>query len=96
VKSNKNCNLENLEENNLYSILNIKENATKEEIKKSFRNLSKIYHPDKGGTTEEFLKIYKSYQILINDTCKSFYDQFSIESFSLIELILKEEDHIID
>jgi curved DNA-binding protein CbpA len=29
-----------------YKILEVEENATDDEIKKSFRNLSKRYHPD--------------------------------------------------
>ncbi len=31
---------------NYYEILNIKEDATDEEIKKAYRKLSKEYHPD--------------------------------------------------
>ena len=32
-----------------YKTLNINRNATQDEIKKSFRQLSKQHHPDKGG-----------------------------------------------
>lgn len=99
LKNNKNnskktklYNLDELQKNNLYSILNVKENASKEEIKKSYRELSKIYHPDKGGCAEDFLNLNRAYKILMHDTWKNLYDQFSIESFSMIDIILKEDE----
>lgn len=84
--------LDELHKSNLYSILNVKENATKEQIKKSYRDLSKIYHPDKGGCPEDFLNLNKAYKILMNDNCRNLYDQFSVESFNMIEIILKENE----
>ncbi|CAA6809391.1 MAG: DnaJ-class molecular chaperone CbpA [uncultured Sulfurovum sp.] len=38
---------------NPYEILGISENSTKQEIKKAYRNLAKIYHPDLTLTKEE-------------------------------------------
>ena len=37
-----------------YKTLNINRNATQDEVKKSFRNLSKQHHPDKGGDENIF------------------------------------------
>ncbi len=90
-KSKKQYDLDELEKNNLYLILNIKENATKEEIKKSYRDLSKKLHPDKGGLADDFVKLNKAYKILTNETCRVLYDQFSVDSFNMIDIILKEE-----
>ena len=48
----------------LYEVLEIKQNATLQEIKKSYRNLAKKYHPDKNqerNTTEHFRKINYAY-----------------------------------
>lgn len=48
-----------------YKILEVEENASDEEIKKSYRNLSKKYHPDlnpEGG--EKFKEISEAYEIL--------------------------------
>lgn len=43
---------------------------TLKELKVAFRQLAKIYHPDKGGSTEVFLCIHDSYKILL-DFCHS-------------------------
>lgn len=84
-------NLEECEENNLYIILNLNENASKEDIKKAYRELSRKFHPDKCGSSEQFLKINQAYNILSNETCKNLYDQYSFNSFSMIDIILREE-----
>ena len=46
--------MENLD---LYQILNINKNSDINEIKKAYKKLVKIHHPDKGGKKEEFEKI---------------------------------------
>ena len=43
-----------------------KEYETISDIKKHFRELSKKYHPDKGGTDEQFRELYNEYEYLIN------------------------------
>lgn len=48
-----------------YKILEVEENASEDEIKKSYRNLSKKYHPDlnpEGG--EKFKEINEAYEVL--------------------------------
>ena len=50
-----------------YLILEIKPGATKEEIKKSFRRLAHIHHPDKGGDAEIFKKMSEAYNELMKD-----------------------------
>lgn len=48
-----------------YKILEVNENSTDEDIKKSFRNLSKKYHPDVNPNgTEKFKEINEAYEIL--------------------------------
>jgi curved DNA-binding protein CbpA len=59
----------------LYEILGIQTNATKEQITKAYRKLAKIYHPDKiNGNTEKFQQINYAYNILICDNVKVQYD----------------------
>lgn len=84
--------LSELEQQNLYFLLELKENADKENIKKAYKNLSRVCHPDKGGDPEKFDKINKAYRILSNDFCRKLYDKFSYSAMSILEYILTLED----
>jgi molecular chaperone DnaJ len=64
--------------NNPYEVLGLKEGATKEEIKKSYRELVKRYHPDKhqdnplGDLAEEKMReINAAYDELMNGNASS-------------------------
>jgi DnaJ-class molecular chaperone len=61
---------------NLYDILNIPKNATKKDIKNSYRKLALKYHPDKNSQCDPviFQKINEAYTILSNDNKKKIYD----------------------
>ena len=59
---------------NLYKILGVTKKATKEDIKKAYREKSKIHHPDKGGSEEEFNSISESYRVLVDDAKRKRYD----------------------
>jgi len=50
--------------NDDWKILKLKPPKTKSEIKKQFYRLAKIYHPDKGGSQEDFIKLKSSYENL--------------------------------
>jgi curved DNA-binding protein CbpA len=74
----------------LYQVLEIKPNVTLQEIKKSYRRLAKLYHPDKNNdidTTEKFRKINYAYEILSDDKSRKKYnamnnlDQTKFEKF---------------
>ncbi len=62
--------------NNLYMILGVERDATPEEIKKAYRALSKIHHPDVGGDPEEFRKLQEAYDCLMDDAKRKRYDEF--------------------
>ena len=51
-------------EKNLYEELGLKQNATKSEIKSSYRSLVKQHHPDAGGEKERFLAIQNAWETL--------------------------------
>jgi DnaJ-class molecular chaperone len=63
---------------NLYNILEVPETASSEEIKKAYRRLSMLHHPDKNGnsleSTEKFQKISEAYEVLGDADKKQEYD----------------------
>ncbi len=60
-----------------YNILGVDKKATKDDIKKAFRNLAHKYHPDKKtGDDSKFKEINEAYSILSDDSKRAQYDQF--------------------
>lgn len=59
---------------NYYEVLEISEDASPEEIKKSFRRLASKHHPDKGGDTAKFQEIQAAYDTLSDPQKKNQYD----------------------
>lgn len=61
-----------------YKILNLKIDATEEQIRKSFRKLAAIHHPDKNNgskvSEENFKQLLSAYEILSNKEKRSQYD----------------------
>jgi len=61
-----------------YALLEIKRNATSEEIKKAYRHLAKMYHPDSNiGNTEaeeKIKEINEAYEVLSDEKKKKKYD----------------------
>ena len=62
-------------EKNLYEELGLKKNATKSEIKSSYRSLVKQHHPDAGGEKERFLAIQNAWETLNDPIKKEQYDR---------------------
>ena len=62
-------------EKNLYEELGLKKNATKNEIKSSYRSLVKKHHPDAGGEKERFLAIQNAWETLNDPIKKEQYDR---------------------
>ena len=58
----------------LYTILGIERDATSDQIKKAYRKLSKIHHPDKGGDSQLFVEIQVAYEILMDEDTRANYD----------------------
>ena len=73
-----------------YKILELKENCTREEIKKKFHSLSLKYHPDKNnGEDSHFKKISEAYETLYDNEKRKRYNIQRL--FKNIEFT--EEDH---
>ncbi|BGP15680.1 hypothetical protein JCM10213_006149 [Rhodosporidiobolus nylandii] len=58
-----------------YKILGVTSDATDVELKKAYRKMSLIHHPDKGGDEVMFKEISESYQILSDPQKRSMVDQ---------------------
>ena len=67
---------------NLYEELGLKKNATKIEIKSSYRSLVKKHHPDKGGEKETFLAIQNAWETLNDPIKKEKYDKKLFSSYT--------------
>lgn len=62
-----------------YKLLGVSKNASKEEIKKAYKQLAKKYHPDMNkdsGATEKFKEINEAASVLGDDQKRQHYDQF--------------------
>jgi curved DNA-binding protein CbpA len=75
---------------NPYSILNIPNNASIEEIQKSYKLLSRSFHPDKQVQNREeaqqyFIKLKGAYDILIDPILKFVYDHFGYDGIIFIK-----------
>lgn len=56
-----------------YEVLGLQKSASKDEIKKAYRKLSKQYHPDlnkEAGAEEKFKEIAEAYEVLSDDQKK--------------------------
>ncbi|ALM10441.1 MAG TPA: molecular chaperone DnaJ [Candidatus Peribacter riflensis] len=64
----------------LYAILGLKRGATKEEIKRAYRTLSKELHPDRNKDSKEserrFKEVNEAYEVLSDEKKRAMYDQF--------------------
>ncbi|MGJ7921426.1 molecular chaperone DnaJ [Neobacillus sp. LXY-4] len=62
-----------------YEVLGVSKSASKDDIKKAYRKLSKQYHPDINkaeDAADKFKEIKEAYEVLSDDQKRAHYDQF--------------------
>lgn len=64
-----------------YAILEIAPSASPEDIRKAYLRLSKIHHPDLGGSTEMMQRINNAYSVLHDPTERESYDIWHSHTF---------------
>lgn len=58
-----------------YKVLGVDKNATDEQIKTSYRELAKKYHPDVGGDPEKMKEVNAAYTVLSDPQERAAYDR---------------------
>lgn len=53
------------------------------DIKKAYRKLAVIHHPDKGGDEATFKEITRAYEVLSNEEKRQIYDQYGEEGLEV-------------
>lgn len=88
----------------LYDTLSIHRDASAEEVRSAFRDLSRLYHPDKhsggasgvppGGSAAEaaFMRVHHAYRVLGDEVLRSFYDRYGLAGVRLTENLSDDED----
>jgi curved DNA-binding protein CbpA len=79
TKKDQSLNSKKCAENAHYCVLDVSSTASEEEIKKQYRKLAKIYHPDKNrdnpaAAEEQFVRISRAYEVLSDTTSRRNYD----------------------
>ena len=77
----------------LYNTLEIDANSSLQEIKKSYRRLARIYHPDKcieKNAVKKFQEISYAYEILSNDRSRKEYNSMNLKEKNKFESLLEK------
>jgi DnaJ family protein B protein 4 len=64
-----------------YAILGVSKNATKEEIKRSYKKMALLYHPDRNTgnqeqATKKFKEVGEAYEVLSDPQKRAIYDRY--------------------
>jgi len=60
----------------LYEVLDLRQDAAPEEIKRAYRRKAREHHPDAGGDAERFKEVTRAYEVLSDPDRRARYDRF--------------------
>lgn len=61
-------------ETDLYKVLGLERGADKEDCRRAYLKLSRKYHPDKGGSEEDFKALSRAHEVLTDDRKRQYYE----------------------
>lgn len=73
-----------------FTILQIPSTSSIDEIRKAYRELAKLHHPDRGGRVEDFIRIRAAYEILKQHYKDTDSDEFDIPIPEELEKLIRE------
>lgn len=79
-----------------YQVLGVPVTASSEDIKRAYRKLAMIHHPDRGGDTEKFKEISEAYEVLSDDNKKRQYDNKGAEWVNPFENFSQQSPYFTD
>lgn len=65
-----------------YEILGVERTASQDDIKRAYRKLAFLHHPDVGGTKEKFQEIGEAYGVLKDEAKRKNYDEVGHENYA--------------
>jgi curved DNA-binding protein len=77
-----------------HASLGVTRTATPEEIKKAYRKLAGIHHPDKGGDTKRFQEIQYAYDMLTAKGTDRFNQNYTSASNPFADLMKKYNENV--
>lgn len=66
--------------NTAMEILNLRMGYSKSDVKHSYRKLAREFHPDMGGSSEDFARLEEAYNVCLNTTVEQSPYSFCADS----------------